>query len=473
MSGASLRKRLTWLNISVMFCVLVPVGAFTYQRESRAMRDLLDGRLAEAARTVSALVSRGAQRPVPGEPPPVLGGPRKAVVSVDLNATEPSVGYQVFDPEGRPIVVTADFDAVSPPTEADLGFRTETIDGVPWRLFTMRSRTDNLVRIGERYDIREDIMRGLVIEHSLPLIIGLPLLALLLIIAVRQGLRPLRQLTDLLASRTGSRPEPIAMAGTTSELRPLIAALNDQFERLQDALERERRFNADVAHELRTPLAAAMIQLESAGQASDRAAIGVAIANAEQSLTRLARRVEQILTLSRLETGAATAPRGRCDLVELIKESIEELAPVIADRDIEASFDYDTPQAVVPGHEASLMAMLRNLIENALRYVPAQGRVAVTLANTPRAVVVEVSDNGPGIPADRRERVFDRFHREGDDRADGFGLGLSIVRQAARSHGAQVELSEPAAGTGLCVRVTVPRPDAPATWASGFPEALR
>ncbi len=454
MGDTSLRRRITWLNISMMFCILVPVGVFTFTRESRAVRELLDNRLAESGRTISALVTRGTATPQFAQHP-------KAVISVDIDATEPSVGYQVFDSRGAPIVVTADFDGMPAPTAADLGFRTALVKGTPWRLYTLRSRSGSLVRIGERYEVREEITRGLVLEHSLPLIVGLPLLALFLGIAVSEGLRPLSDLAALLAARSEGDREPLVMKRVTSEMRPLIESLNHQFARLQDALERERRFNADVAHELRTPLAAALIQLENASLASDRSSARAAIAESRHSLGRLGRRIEQILVLSRLEVGAATGTRERCELVEMIKQSIEELAHAIAEKEVDASFDYAQPQTFVIGHEASLMAMFRNLIENALRYVQPGGQVAVKLASTPNAVVVEVCDNGPGIPPERRELVFNRFHRENHDHTEGLGLGLSIVQEAAKRHGAKVELEDPEHGSGLRVRVTLPRAEGP------------
>jgi len=433
----------------MMFCILTPVGIFTFVRDSRDMRTLFDEHLAESGRTISALVARGTALPKLAQ--------HARAVSVDIDATEPSVGYQVIDPQGKPIVVTADFDTLPPPTSADIGFRTEVFNGAPWRMYTLRSRNGNLVRIGERYDTRENDMHSLAIELSLPLIIGLPLLAILLGVAVREGLRPLNDLATQLAARTETDREPLVMPGATSEMRPLIESLNDQFTKLQDALELGRRFNADVAHELRTPLAAAVIQLENAALAGDRPSIRFAIADSQQSLARLGRRIEQFLLLSRLEMGAATTPRERCDLVEIVKESIEELAPTIADKDIEASLDYTEPQAFLIGHEASLMAMFRNLIENALRYVQQEGRVNVSITPTPREIVVEVCDNGPGIPPELRELVFKRFHRENHSHTEGVGLGLSIVQQAARLHGANVELAQPDEGSGLRVRVTLPR----------------
>jgi two-component system sensor histidine kinase QseC len=348
------------------------------------------------------------------------------------------------------------------PTAADLGFRTLTIDGLQWRLFTLRGDSGMLLRMGERYDTRRDITRGLLLEHSIPLIVGVPLLALLLTFAVGQGLLPLRHLTAALEARAPGNRQPVVLPDATNELRPLIDTLNQQFERLEDALERERRFNADVAHELRTPLAAAMILIESAARSDDRARHDAALDNAQASLSRLARRIEQILALARLEMGAAAGVRERCDLVAIIKSNIEELAPQIAEKDIAMALLHDEAEAVVEGHAASLAAMFRNLIENALRYVHVGGVVEVRVLALAGAVQVDVRDDGPGIPPERRELVFSRFHREDDGRSDGYGLGLSIVRQAARRHDATITLSDPPEGRGLNVRVVIPRTPADA-----------
>lgn len=456
MRRISLRARLTWLNISVMFFVLVPVGIIGFQHESRAMGELLDSRLAQAGRTVASLIAHGARLPLLVAHP-AEGSSASAVVSVDIFNADPAVGYQAFDSAGAAIVVTLDFKDIPRPTVDDIGFRTKTFNGTRWRLFTIRGVSGVLVRIGERFDTREDITRSLVFEHSVPLIVGLPLLALLLSFAVRQGLLPLQRLTTLLSARAPGNRRPVVLEDAAQELRPLVDTLNLQFERLESALERERRFNADVAHELRTPLAATMILLESAALASDRVAADVALANAQASLSRLARRIEQILALARLDIGAAIGIHENCDLVAIIKSSIEEFAPQIAEKNIVMAFVYDSSEATVRGHEASLVAMFRNLIENAVRYVDVRGAVEITLSSTDDAVQVDVCDDGPGIPADRRELVFKRFHRENTDRADGHGLGLSIVRQAAQWHGATLVLSDPPGRSGLNVRVVVPR----------------
>ncbi|HEY8683384.1 MAG TPA: ATP-binding protein, partial [Rhodanobacter sp.] len=240
------------------------------------------------------------------------------------------------------------------------------------------------------------------------------------------------------------------------ELRPVLGALNGQLGRLADALERERRFSADVAHELRTPLASTMINLESAMATADPAEAAASLVNAQHCVAGLARRVEQLLALARLESGAASSQRTPIDLVAVAIEVIEELAPVIAESGVELGFNPRHDHVIVQGYEAALAALLRNLIENAMRHVPAGGQVQLSIERGMHEVWLDVIDDGPGIPAERRAQVFARFHREASSRGDGYGLGLSIVQRAAQLHDATIELLDSPFGKGLRVRVAIP-----------------
>ena len=177
---------------------------------------------------------------------------------------EPEVGFQAYDPQGEVIAATSNFADLPAPTTEERGFRDIEREGKRWRTFTLQNRANLVIRIGEQSDNRVDIARGLVIEHTLPLLIGLPLLALLVSLAVKRGLRPVAVLTEMLDRRTPGSRKPMPADVAPGEIKPLIVALNQQLERLEDALDREHRFATDVAHELRTPLAATMIHLESA-----------------------------------------------------------------------------------------------------------------------------------------------------------------------------------------------------------------
>lgn len=458
MKALSLHARVTWLIIAVQVLVLVPLGVISYERTVNEMNELADARLAQAARTLDVLIEHIEKLPTGGSDvvaPPDTPERLARVVSVHRRDFETEVGFQTYGKNRRPILVTSNLAGLAPPPLGYRGFDTITFNGERWRMFTLRNQPDLLIRIGERYEVREDIARGLMVEHSLPLLLGLPLLALLVRWAVRRGMAPLDALTRLLAERTPGSRQPVGIDKSPPELVPLVDTLNQQLERLEDALEREHRFNADVAHELRTPLAATMIHLESASSAADPGEIPFALKSAQSSLARLARRIEHLLAMARLEAGAASEQRVQLDLVSVTTEVIEELAPLIGEKGIALSLNHDQPTLRLPGHEVALTAMLRNLVENALRYVAPGGQVDITLTRQTAAIVVEISDDGPGIPPERRQAMFERFQRGQADHQEGYGLGLSIVRRAAELHHADVQLLDSLLG-GLCVRIVLP-----------------
>jgi len=459
-SSHSLRARLTWLIIAVQVMVLIPLGAISYQREQHEMVKLLDGRLAQAGRTLGTLIAYNkrdysdadAERAVTLATEAQRGA---VVVAVHAKNYEPEVGFQAYDPHGTLIAATANLADLPPPVKGEHGFRDIEHNGSNWRLFTLTNRFNLTIRIGERAENRADITQGLILEHSLPLVIGLPLLALLAGLAVKQGLRPLDKLTKVLAERAPRSRTPIAIERTPDEIKPLIVTLNQQLERLEDVIEREHRFAGDVAHELRTPLAAATIHLEGALIAKDAGELEYTLHNARRNLGRLGRRIEQILAIARLEAGAAAEQRTSLDLITLATEVVEELAPLIAEKDISLSLTHDEPEVRISGHEVAMTAMFRNLVENALRHTPERSRVDISVHRHGDTVVIDICDDGPGIPAELRERAFQRFERGNDTKASGYGLGLSIVQRAVELHEGSIELLDNQSGQGLLVRIRI------------------
>lgn len=461
MKLASLHARLRWLIIAVLIAVLVPLGILSFRRTITEVDELSDGRLAQSARTLQVLIEHAGKealnrRDSGGMLVPIEAAPAKRL-KVYGHTFESEVGFQIFDRSGHVLLATASLAGLPPPAADDADFRDLQKGAYRWRVFTLRDMADGVViRSGERYDSRHDITHAVWLEHTLPLLIGLPLLALLVGWAVRRGLRPLESLTRALSSREPGSHEPVVLPDAPLELQPVLAALNDQLARLEDALERERRFSADVAHELRTPLASAMINLESAMAATDAAETDTLLSSARDGMAGLARRIEQLLALARLEAGAAAGQRVAIDLTALAMSVIEELSPMIAESTVELSFARSATTVTVQGCEAALAALLRNLLENALRHVPDGGQVQLSVDRTAQAATIDVIDDGPGIPAERRAGVFARFHRETSSHGDGYGLGLSIVQRAAQLHDATIELLDSPHGSGLRVRVCIP-----------------
>jgi two-component system sensor histidine kinase QseC len=460
MTSGSLRTRITWLIILVQVAVLIPLGVLSYRSELHEMNHLLDGRLAEAGRTLGTLIAYGQGGYAGQDPRRALQLATEAqhgtvVVSVHARNYEPEVGFQAYDPRGHLVAATANLADLPSPAAGERGFSDIDHGGARWRLFTLTNRFNLTIRIGERADNRTDITHGLILEHGLPLVVGLPLLAFLAGLAVRRGLKPVATLTRVLARREPGSRERIAVDDSPDEIKPLIVTLNQQLERLEDALEREQRFAGDVAHELRTPLAATMIHMEGALVTDDPNEIQYTVRNARRSLARLARRIEQILAIARLEAGAASQHRVPLDLVKIATEVVEELALGITDKDIALSLNHDEPRVFVSGHEVALTAMFRNLIENALRYTPVSGHVDIDIAREGTGGSISICDDGPGIPIERRQAAFQRFYRGAQSNEAGFGLGLSIVQRAVELHDGAIALLEAPSGQGLLVRISI------------------
>lgn len=461
-SRSSLRSRLRWLILGVIALVLLPLGLYSLRRTSNEVNELSDGRLAQSARTLQTLISEiglpALQRhnAEAGVVVPIAAKSTQELV-LHGHTYESEVGFQVFDKDGRPLLVTGNLTALPPPDANHPGFKNLRFGHYRWRLFTLPPTTDGMVvRAAERYDSRRDISTALWIEHGLPPLIALPVLALLVGWAVRRGLRPLDALAEKLAARKPGSRDTLDVADAPRELEPVLDALNGQFTLLEEALERERRFSADVAHELRTPLASTMINLENAEASRDTREADVALSGARESLAALARRVEQLLSLARLEASSRADQHADVDLLAVARTVIEELSPVIGDSDVELDVALPDGTLMLRGHEAALAALLRNLLENALRHVPERGNVRLSIQREHAQAVIDVIDNGDGIPVERRAAVFTRFHREAGSRGDGYGLGLSIVQRAAQLHQATIELLDSPYGRGLRVCVRLP-----------------
>jgi two-component system sensor histidine kinase QseC len=238
-------------------------------------------------------------------------------------------------------------------------------------------------------------------------------------------------------------------------VRPLVERLNALFARIAESLERERAFTADAAHELRTPLAAiraqAQVAREAGGDAERRRALELVIAGCD----RAARLSEQLLTLARLDAEDASRRFARCDLSEIARDVLGELAPAAYERGVSVELEATGP---VPVHaDAGLLrVLLRNLADNAVRYSPPGSAVRVRVEASADCALLCVSDEGPGIPSAERARVLDRFYRALGTSQPGVGLGLSIAARIAALHGATLDLSDGPGGRGLAVRVRFP-----------------
>jgi two-component system sensor histidine kinase QseC len=455
----SLRGRLRWMIIALLLLFLLPLAFYSFRRTSSEMAVLSDARLAEAAHTIATLIQQAGVQTFAGHEGLLVPVQKKSVLAAqgEVATHESEVGFQVFDRQGKLVLGTINLMTLPATPDDRSAYHDLKKQHHVWRVFNyVDPNSAYVIRVADRYDSREDIVHTLWLDHGLPFLFGLPVLALLVGWAVGRGLRPLASLTTALSAREPGSRARIVLPDAPRELRPVLNALNEQLDRQEDALERERRFSADVAHELRTPLASIQLNLESAMETVDPDEMQDSLAGAHGSVVTLGRRIEQLLALAKLEAGAASSPFEAVDLVDLAGGVVQELTPGLQRRGVELGFVLQGSRVVVQGYAPALVALLRNLLENSLRYVPAGGRIQLAVVQNQQEATLEVIDNGPGIPLERRHAVFARFHREAGSRGEGYGLGLSIVARAASLHRATIELLDSPFGRGLRVRVSIP-----------------
>ncbi|MDA8092565.1 MAG: ATP-binding protein [Betaproteobacteria bacterium] len=362
------------------------------------------------------------------------------------------VAFQVWGPGHRLLLRSAGAPA-QPMSPRRQGYSDVRIQAVHWRVFSQwDGRHGLLIQVGEKYAIRHKLA-GLIALRMVDLaLVGLPLLAFLIWVGVGKGLLPLQRVAKELRSRAPEHLAPLDAVTAPVEVLPLIEALNALLSQVEGAMEHERRFTADAAHELRTPLAALRAQAQVALRANEDGVRRQALSHVMQGVDRAAHLVDQLLTLARFDPEMDKTGWTSVDLRVVAAEGLSEMVPGALAKGVELELAPSVP-CTVHGDPGALRILLRNLLDNAVRYSPKGTKVAVHIRKETRACVLEVVDGGPGIPPEIRERAFERFYRGLGSGTDGSGLGLSIVRRVAELHGASVALAQPASGTGLEVSV--------------------
>jgi signal transduction histidine kinase len=334
------------------------------------------------------------------------------------------------------------------------GLSLVTAGGERWHLYTI-VQDDRIVQAAQRAIERESLARATASALVLPALLTLAAVAGLLALALRRGLAPLSSAAGEVTSRNVEALDPIALDAQPLELHPLVTAINGLMARLGKALAMQRNLVADAAHELRTPIAALRLQLQLLERAADEAQRRAAVAELRTGIARAQHLVEQLLQLSRLGPDAPTPPFRPLALAALARAAVSEFSARAEQQGIDlGAVTSEAPD--VAGDAQQLSVLLNNLVDNALRHTPRGGKVDVQVGADGPSPWVAVADDGPGIPANERQRVFDRFYRSSQGSAGGSsGLGLAIVKAVAERHGAAVALVD-APGGGLRVRVSFP-----------------
>jgi two-component system sensor histidine kinase QseC len=335
------------------------------------------------------------------------------------------------------------------------GYSNAVLDGHTWRVYTLESHATPLViHMAEPLGVRDTLLSRTMRAVAVPLIFALVLLTALIGLVTERAFRPVRRIAADLAGRGADDLSPVRTAEMPIETHALGVALNGLLARHAEVLARERRFTADAAHELRTPLAALRAQAQVAARATTRMEARRALEKLQAGIDRTTHLVSQLLSLARLEPGSAreagqtTVARTVVDLV------VEDLTH--AAREKQVSVAVSGSLQLLPGSPEVLYLLLRNLLDNSIRHVGERGHVALDVTAVGATVLLSVKDDGPGIPSTERVRAFERFYRIPGSGSGGSGLGLSIVGRIVELLSGTIELSAPSDGTGLVVTICLP-----------------
>lgn len=334
------------------------------------------------------------------------------------------------------------------------GLQNAMMQEVHYRTYSLWDARQQLnVRVAERHDLRDALAES-VARHLLhPLYFAVPGLGILIWLAVGAGLAPLSRFANEVKQRQPDKLEPLDLSNTPREVLPLQNALNSLFKRLQDSIEYERRFTADAAHELRTPLAAIKTQAQVACAATDTGQRQQSLGKVILGADRAAHLIDQLLVLAQLDPEHNRIKPQQVHLAALVSESIAQHAPTAIRKGVELGFAAGD-EGLVHGDSTLLAILVRNLIDNAVRYTPGKGQVEVQVQRQDNEIVLQITDSGPGIAAADLHHITSRFYRVLGSGEDGSGLGLSIVKRIAKLHDAQLTFDTPDHATGLVVRVT-------------------
>ena len=436
--GASLSRRLLLLTLAAVAVVWIGSSIFAVVRVRHETGEVLDAHLVQAAAMLHARIGEDVDDSELEHAP-------------ELHRYARGLAFQVWE-DGRKLRVhsaSAPDVRLSP---RDQGFADVVSGGRAWRVFSSLDRRGKvLVQVAEEARARDGIVGSVGGALLVPMLVGLPVLGALIWLALRSGMAPLIALGRDVAQRDPDNLHALDAEAAPREVEPLVASLNDLFGRLRKSIDHERRFTADAAHELRTPLAAVRAQAEVALGAGAEAERAHALRQVVAGCDRAARLVDQMLVLARLDPQRALPGAVRFDLAAVARDAVADLAPAGISRSVDVAVDA-LPASVV-GDPALVAILVRNLVDNALRHGPAGTTVDVGVRPVAGGAELVVVDRGPGIPHAERASLGERFHRVPGSITGGSGLGLSIVRRIAELHGAALAFGDPASGKGLVVHV--------------------
>jgi two-component system OmpR family sensor kinase len=440
----SLRGRLLWFLLAAITIAAVAQATIAYRTALHDADQIFDYHMQQMALSLRSST-------------PLSNDEARARQEAESAGGNDDMVVQMWSPDGAQM-----FHSVSRarlPQRAVLGFSNVRANSTTYRVFSIQT-SNQTVQVAQDLAVRRNMAGNLALRTLGPIAVMMPILMLVVWWVVSGSLQPVARVRSQVASRQADDLSPVSDTGLPDEVRPLVQELNLLFGRVRTAFEAQQHFVADAAHELRTPLAALRLQAQSLDRADTPEARQVAVSRLTAGIDRATRLVEQLLILARQEATAAegTAAKTRpVDLADLARRTAADLAGVAAAKGVDLGLQQADP-ASVDGQPDALQILLRNLVDNAVKYTPGGGTVDISVLSGAGTVAVQVEDSGPGIPPDERERVFDRFYRVAGSEAAGSGLGLAIIKAIAERHGAVLTLDSSERLGGLMATVTFKTP---------------
>lgn len=442
----SIRRFLLVAIAVVMAGTSAAVSVVTYVEAYHEVDELFDGHLAQQGRILALLAESSA-----GQLDPAI-----------LHASSPGHDYeryvaiQRWSAEGSLLLASASVPEV-PLANFAAGLSRTDINGDRWHVFTQRLSNGDWLMVAEGARAREELVHGAALAVVTPFLVAVPLALLLMTLVIRAGLRPLSSLQRAVRSRDSSNLQPLqTSASNVAELAPLERAINGLMEQVMAALAREQRFTADAAHELRTLLTVLKLHAHNAANLKSREDIEASLAQLQAGVDRATRMVSQLLSLARLDPQDAGALKQEAVLLPVVRQVLADLTPMAERRRQNLECEGVAPSLSVLLRREALDILLRNLVENALRYSPAGTDVSVSAMTVGDRVQITVEDEGEGVSAEQAERVLERFYRGHQD-GQGAGLGLSIVSRILTLAGGDLLFMPRDSSQKARVVVTLPR----------------
>jgi two-component system sensor histidine kinase QseC len=429
---------LTITLLSILTLVMIFIGIINYWQVYRESARLFDTELAASASVLNTIVEN----------------------KLTIDTYHDEFLFQVFNVRTGQILFKSDDAPIEPITEKDRGYDTYKNHTQSWRTFSLFNPKENIrIIVAMKKDFSFEFQMDVFIHDLQTLVLVYLMIGIAIYLVIQKGLKALNHTVNEISKRNGENLSAIDIGKVPLELRPVIQEINRLFSRVDESFAREKRFTADAAHELRTPLAALKTQVEIAKKELDKTKRIEILNKIIEGTNRCSHVVDQLLALSRLEPEAlALSKLDSIDLVAIAESLIVNIIPLAIEKDIELELIAPSHPVFIMGKVPAIEILLRNLIANSINYTPHGGQIQVIVSQQQEDsdIVLQVIDNGIGVPEEFHERIFDRFFRQLGNKQPGSGLGLSIVTQVVRLHHGRIRAKTPANGKGLEIEVTFP-----------------